>query len=134
MLLGCVLSLTAQESKPFFTSMPGFVTASGKWQASDKSTDAPPAKQAIEVQCRLDIKECLEATATIVYTEPQVSLRYYRIIEWNKDGIFAEDDSPICMTARLLINFQERSVRAIDMPKKGAKGLPLGDGKNACQW
>jgi hypothetical protein len=37
------------------------------------------------------------------------------------------------MTNRLLINFQEQGVLAVDTPKKGAKGMPLGNGKNACQ-
>ena len=49
------------------------------------------------------------------------------------NGIIAQDDSPICLTARLLIDFQEPSVTAIDAPKLEAKGMPLGKGKNACQ-
>jgi hypothetical protein len=66
--------------------------------------------------------------------EPQVSLVDYSVIEWDKNGVIAEDKSSICMTNRLLINFQEEGVMAVDTPKKGAKGMPLPNGKNACQW
>ena len=134
LLVNGLPSLPAQESKPYFTSMPGFVAASGKWKPpSGKSSDDLPARHAVEIKCYLEIKECFEAIAQIVAGEPQVSLQSYRIIEWDKNGLIAEDGSPICLTARLLINFQEQSVLAIDTPKKDAKGMPLGGGKNACQ-
>ena len=130
-LLCWVPSVVAQESAPFFFSKSGWVSASGKWKES--SGKANPPKEAVEIHCRLDAKECLEATAQVNYGEPNLSLQYYRVIEWNKNGIVAEDDSSICMTNRLLVSFQERSVIAIDTPKKGARGMPLGEGKNTCQ-
>jgi hypothetical protein len=131
MLVASVLSVAAQD--PYFGSTPGFLNAVGKWRPADKSTAELAAKHQVEIQCRLNIKVCVEAYANIANGEPEVSLQVYRIIEWNKDSIIAEDDSPVCTTNRLLISFQEQSIRAIDMPKKSARGLPIGDGKNACQ-
>ena len=60
-------------------------------------------------------------------------MQEYRIIEWDKNGLIAEDESPVCTTGRLLISFQDRSVTAIDAPKKDARGMPLAGGKNARQ-
>ena len=133
-LLGCATPSLAQDEKPVFYSQSGFVSASGKW----KSTSGVPGdeigfKHVVEIRCRLDIRECYEATAQIVAGEPQLILQDYSIIQWDKNGIIAEDNSKICMTNRLLINFQEQSVMAVDSPKKGAKGMPLGDGKDLCQ-
>jgi len=34
-----------------------------------------------------------------------------------------QNDSPICATNQLIINFQEKSVMAIDAAKRGAKGF-----------
>jgi hypothetical protein len=118
-----------------FFSAAGFVSASGKWKStSGIAGDELAFKHAVEIQCRLVIRECYEATAQIVAGQPQVVLLNYSVIEWDKNGIIAEDSSSICMTNRLLISFQEQGVMAVDTPKKGAKGMPLGDGKDACQW
>jgi hypothetical protein len=126
--------LSADGEKPGFFSSAEFVSASGKWKStSGVAGDEIGFDHAIEIQCRLDIRECYEATAQIVAGKPQVFLQNYAVIEWDKNGIIAEDSSSICMINRLLINFQERSVTALDSPKKGAKGMPLGDGKDACQ-
>jgi hypothetical protein len=135
LLFGCAAPLNPQDAKPVFFSAAGFVSASGKWiSTSGIAGDELAFKHAVEIQCRLVIRECYEATAQIVAGEPQVSLQNYSVIEWDKNGIIAEDNSSICMTNRLLINFQEQGVMAIDTPKKGPKGMPLGNGKNACQW
>jgi hypothetical protein len=133
LLLNSATYLKAQESKPLFVSQDSWVSASGKWKSASRDPSNDLGKHAVEIQCRLEIRQCLEAQATILGGEPQVSLENYRIIEWDKNGIIAQNDAPICTTNRLLINFQDQSVTAVDMPKKGAKGLPLGDGKNACQ-
>lgn len=135
LLFACAAPLNAQDAKPVFSSASGFVSASGKWKStSGVAGDEVAFKHAVKIECRLDIRECYEATAQIVVGEPQVILQNYSVIEWDKNGIIAEDSSPICISNRLLINFQEQGVMAVDTPKKGAKGMPLGDGKNACQW
>ena len=130
-LVNCVFLLNAQESKPLFDSSGGHLVAIGKWRASSPMDVL--AKHTVEIRCFFDIRECFEAKAEIAGGEPQASLQEYRVIEWNNDGIVAEDNSAICTTARLIINFQAQSVTAIDTPKRGAKGLPLADGKNARQ-
>lgn len=135
LLLAFAAPLNAQDAKPRFFSATGYVSASGKWKStSGIAGDEVAFKHAVEIQCRVDIRECYEATAQIAVGEPQVNLQNYSVIEWDKNGIIAEDSSSICMTNRLLINFQEQGVMAVDTPKKGAKGMPLGNGKNACQW
>jgi hypothetical protein len=133
LLVNGVLILKAEDSKPRFSSVGGHVLAQGQWKPSSGKVGDDFGKHAVEIQCRLEIKACFEAKAEIVGQEPQVFLQEYRVIEWDKNGIIAEDDSPICSTNRLLINFQEQSVTAIDTPKKDAKGMPLADGKNVCQ-
>jgi hypothetical protein len=134
LLLAFAASLNAQDVKPVFYSASGYISASGKWKStSGLAGDEPAFKHAVEIQCRLDIRECYEATAQIVAGEPQVILQNYSVIKWDRNGIIAEDNSSICMTNRLLINFQEQGVLAVDTPKKDAKGMPLGNGKNACQ-
>jgi hypothetical protein len=117
-----------------FYSAAGYVSASGKWKStSGIAGDEVAFAHAVEIQCRLDIRECYEAIAQIVAGKPQVILQNYSVIQWDKNGIIAEDSSSICMINRLLINFQEQGVMAVDSPKKGAKGMPLGNGKDACQ-
>jgi len=134
LLLACAAPLNAQDAKPVFFSASGYVSASGKWKStSGLAEDESAFKHAVEIRCRLDIRECYEAQAQIVGARPQVFLQNYSVIKWDKNGIIAEDNSSICMTNRLLINFQEEGVMAVDSPKKGAKGMPLGNGRNACQ-
>ena len=110
----CVLILNAQESKLLFASSPGHVLAMGKWRTSSAKDDL--AKHNVVIHCILEIKMCFETKAEIVDGVPQASLQEGWVMEWNKDGIVAEDNSPICTTARLLINFEEQSVTAIDTP------------------
>jgi hypothetical protein len=113
--------------------MPGLVFVSGRWKPCSGKSGTDLGKNAVEIQWHRDLKECFEATAKILDGEPIASLQDYRIIEWDANGIIAEDDSAICIAARLLVNFQEQTVLAIDTPKKDAKGMPLGNGKNLCQ-
>jgi len=135
LLLACAAPLDAQHAKPVFLSNPRFMSASGKWKSvSGIAADEMAYKHEVEIQCRFDIKECYVATAQIVDDTPNVILDNYSVIKWDKNGIIAEDSSPICVVNRLLINFQEQGVMAVDTPKKGAKGMPLGNGKDACQW
>jgi hypothetical protein len=122
---------SAEQEGPSFYSDAGYVNATGQWRPADKSTESLP-KNRVEIQCIREIKMCLEANATVVGGEPDVVLQNYRIVEWNRNDILAEDDSAICMANRLLINFRNESVTATDTPKKGAKGMPLPDGKNFC--
>jgi hypothetical protein len=135
-LLGWTLvPLDAQQGRPFFYTEAGYVVASGDWKDSSGKPvdDTASSGHSIEIQCRQEIKECFEAKAMLVAGKPVASISNYRIIEWDKNSIVAEDDSAICVVGRLLITFQDRSVTAIDTPKKGAKGMPLGSGKNACE-
>lgn len=126
--------LCAQDAKPMFHAASGYVSASGKWKSSSgRAADEPAFKHVVEIQCRLDINECYEATAQIVAEEPQVILQSYSVIKWDTDGIIAENSSPICTINRLLINFEEGGVLAVDSPKNDAKGMPLGSGKDTCQ-
>jgi hypothetical protein len=71
LLINCAVFLNGEESKPFFFSRPGFVSASGKWKPlSGKPSDDLPSKHAVEIQCRLETKQCFEATAQLVGGEP----------------------------------------------------------------
>ena len=81
-LLVVATPLNAQDAGPQFYSATGFVSVSGKWRStSGVAGDEPTFEHAVEIQCRLDIKECFEATAQIVAGKPQVVLQNYSVIK-----------------------------------------------------
>jgi hypothetical protein len=123
----------AQEDKPFFSSGDGFVLASGSWKLTVGQPGDDIGEHAVEIQCSLEIRLCHEAMARVSKGKPVAGLSSYKVLQWNKNGIIGEDDSAICTINRLLVSFEERSVTALATPKKGAKGLPLESGKDACQ-
>ena len=82
----------------------------------------------LEIDCFKAQDTCMVATASIVGSEPDITVEYYDVIRWDENGIVAENSEPICMTNQLNITFQDQSVMAIDSPKQNAKGF-----KDSCK-
>jgi len=100
------------------------VVARGKWKATTgKPGDELAFNHVVEIDCFKSQGLCMEATASIVGTEPEILVEYYRVIRWDENGLVAQNDDAICMTNQLIINFQEKSVLAVDAPKRGAQGF-----------
>ncbi len=121
-------SVSAQEALPFFEASPETVVTSGKWIATSGSGDAPAFKHVVEIHCFRERSICMEATANVVGGNPDLHIQYYKVLRWDENGVVAESSEPICSTNQLIFNFREKSVLAIDAPKKEAKGL-----KGACK-
>lgn len=116
--------MCAQERSANVHVRPHAVFANGKWKATTgRQGDEMAFKHAVEIDCFRSEKRCMEATASIVGTEPDLAVQYYEVIRWDENGLVAQSDDAICMTNQLIINFQEKSVLAVDAPKLGAKGL-----------
>jgi hypothetical protein len=72
--------LNAEDGKPVFFSTPGLVSGSGSWKStSGVAGDEPAHEHAVLIQCRLDTRECYEATALIVAGKPLVDLANYPV-------------------------------------------------------
>jgi hypothetical protein len=78
--------------------------------------------QAVKIECAKQPElSCLEATASRVGNEPEIEVAHYDVIHRDDSGLIAQDDSPECATHKLVVNFQEQSVLAIDSSKQGPK-------------
>ena len=112
------------ERKPFVSVNTDYVSANGKWQPnSSKAGDQLPFKQNLQIDCHRGLF-CVEATAQVVAGEPQILVQYYKILRWDQNGIIAQDESPLCSTNQLNINFSAKSVVAIDSPKSQQNAPP----------
>ncbi|SRR5258706_10107760 len=112
-----------------FTHDANSFSVNGRWKTNtDKPGDQLPLRHMVQIDCFRQ-NWCMEATASVMGTEPVISVDYYKIVRWDSDGIVAQDGAPICVTSQLIINFQDKSVLAINSPKVGAKGF-----KGACKF
>ena len=124
-----------QEGPRFFTHIKGYVSAQGSWLlTSGKPGDEVGYSHVVKIECRGDFKDCTESIAGVILGLLQIDVGHYGIIRWDANGIIADDDAGICATNRLLINFRDKSVMLMDIPKADSqgKGIPLPSGKHAC--
>jgi hypothetical protein len=118
-----VPSMCAQEQGANVRIEPHSVVARGKWKATTgKAGDELAFRHIVEIHCFESEGLCMEATASVVGKEPDLAVEYYKVLHWDENGLVAQNDDAICMTNQLLINFQEKSVLAVDAPKRGAQG------------
>jgi len=116
----CSSAATAQSQGPIFvTQGNSLATAKGKWKATTgRPGDEVAFKHVVSIECSKSSREYLECTANVLEGgQPDVDLEHYEILRWDANGILAQNDSPVCMTNQLVINFREQSVLAIDAPK-----------------
>lgn len=59
---------------------------------------------------------------------PHITVFYRLIIQWSQDGIITSDSSP-CATDKIIINFADESILAVNSPRK----LPTDQAK-ACKF
>ena len=112
------LSIAFGQSKyrtPEFNSTADYVRASGKWLA-DHSEDAMKYDHVEEINC-FKKANCIEAYAWVSNGKLDLGLRYYEITRWDRFGLEAQNTTPPCITSRIVVNFGDKSVKALDAPK-----------------
>lgn len=100
---------------PAFTATADYVRASGKWLA-DRDEDAMKYEHVEEINC-FKKANYVEAYAWISDGKLDVGLRYYEIKRWDRFGLEAQNTTSPCITSRIVINFGDKSVKALDAPK-----------------
>ncbi len=61
---------------------------------------------------------CVVASAEQYSGLPHISVSYFDVLSWNKNGIVAQTDSKICMTNTIQINFADQRITDTFSPKK----------------
>lgn len=106
-----------------------YFTAKGKWKSTTgKPGDEITSRHVVEIDCFKATNECIEATAEVVGNAPEVNIEYYTVLNWDANGLTARNDAPVCVTNQLIINFEDKSVTAIDGPKVDSAGF-----KDSCK-
>jgi hypothetical protein len=118
-----VLSINAlaQTAKNvvFFSFDSDSFTASGKWAATSHDPKDEPAYPAeVQIDCFKGYRMCIHATAEYYMGNPHISIQYYDISKWDRDGIVAASTSAVCMSNTILINFADQSILSTYSPKK----------------
>ena len=73
------------------------VSATGKWKATTgTSRDDLPFKHVVQIDC-FQGHTCMEAMASIVMGEPNISIQYYEVVKRDESGLVAESKSPECL-------------------------------------
>jgi hypothetical protein len=131
-LIVLLLSLVQSQSDRvlFFSYDRGSFSATGKWAStSSNPKDQIANPQEVQIDCFRARRECIEATAQYYMGNPHVDISYLSIIQWDKDGIIAVSSAGTCITNKLIFNFADKSITALDTPKQ----LPA-DQKKACAF
>lgn len=106
-----------KEGVVYFSVVADSFSATGKWAStSSDPKDQIVVPQEVEIDC-FKGGSCIEATAEYYMGHPHVSLRYFDIKRWDKDGILAASSSAICLTNTVLINFADQTVSRTDSLK-----------------
>jgi len=93
----------------------------GKWKSTTgRERDEVAFKHVVEIDCFKSQKICVAAKAELVAGAPDIFVGYYEIMSWDSHGLVAQNDTPICMKNQLIVNFDEKTVTAIDGRKAGA--------------
>jgi hypothetical protein len=64
----------------------------------------------VEIDCFKNLRLCVAATAEFYMGHAHVSVQYLDIIKWDRNGIVAQDSSPVCLANTFLINFADHSI------------------------
>ena len=101
-----------------FTTTGSFIEIKGKWEAvSARPGERLVNKALVQIECFKDAGHCKEATFSMAGGDPDLSVSDYTIRSWDENGIVAVNDAAACLTSKLVINFQDHNVIAIDAPK-----------------
>ena len=106
-----------KEGVVYFLVATDSFSATGKWAStSSDPKDQIVVPQEVEIDC-FKGGSCIEATAEYYVGHPHISLRYFNIMRWDKDGILAASSDAICLTNTVLINFADQAVSRTDSLK-----------------
>jgi hypothetical protein len=115
-----LLSFALPISSQTFHVDEQYLSVKGKWKSTTgREGDEIAFKQVIEIDCFKSQKTCVAAKAELVRGSPDIFVGYYEIVRWDIHGLVAQNGTPICVTNQLIVNFNEKSVTAIDTRKAG---------------
>lgn len=106
----------------------------GKWVPADEKQKADILNE-IEINCFRKTMTCVQGSAEYYMSYPHVSLGYFDVIRWDKDGIISTDSTKECMTLTMQVSFAEKSVllvhsmKQLDTKEKGGVQI-LWSGEN----
>lgn len=116
-----LLSIALPISSQTFHVDEQYLSVKGKWKSTTgREGDAVAFKHVVEIDCFKSQKICVAAKAELVGGAPDIFVLYYDIMSWDGHGLVAQNDTPICMTNQLIVNFNEKTVTAIDARKAKA--------------
>ena len=105
-----------KEGVVYFSVVADSFSAMGKWAStSSDPKDQIVVPQEVEIDC-FKGGSCIEGTAEYYMGHPHISLRYFEIVRWDKDGILASS-SAICLKNTVLINIADQTVSRTDSLK-----------------
>lgn len=102
----CSLGLYAQVIY-FNYSRTGFF-ATGSWESPDANVKTDMTET--QIDCFIEMKTCVMATADNLMGRPHVFTSYLDIIKWDDNGLIATDSSPICMTLTMQVSVADKHI------------------------
>lgn len=115
--LALLTAIEAPAQTVYFSHDKENFFATGEWAAADPKVE-PPFPSETEIDCFKNNTTCVEATAEIYFGQPHITLSYFQVIRWDKDGIIATDSSGICMTATMQISFADKHISSTHAVKQ----------------
>jgi hypothetical protein len=125
-LVALMLFLVQSPNKHvlFFSFDRDSFSATGKWAStSSNPKDQIAHPQEVQIDCFRANRQCIEATAEYYMGNPHISISYLTIVQWDKDGIIAVSSAGVCLTNKLIFNFADKSITALDVPKQLTEDL-----------
>ena len=119
-----------------------FLTSEGVWRPDNLSEKTEIAIDSVtRIECYqhggVDIVDsnayCMQATAGVMFGDPDIEVEYFPVITWDREKVIAANSAtaamPICTWTQITINLHDHTVMATDTKKlgKGHEGF-----NNAC--
>jgi hypothetical protein len=102
----------------------GYVRANGTWVFEDDTKQAFP-RQATEIRCYRDQKECLSAQAEIALNMLSVSIDRFPIASWDQQSIVYTSRDPLCVSYTYTISRSTQRVTGQRQPRPAAATEPV---------
>lgn len=129
-LLLCLPLASQQKNVVFFSHDANGFSATGKWVSPlPDPKEQPATPHEVQIDCDRQQRQCIAARAEYYMGHPHVSIDYFSITRWDRNGITASSAAGTCMTNLIIINFGDKSITEVD----SLKALP-DDQKKACAF
>ena len=100
----------------------GGILIQGSWSDSKKSYN-PATPNTSEIFCVRDSSECTVYTAKTDGINLYLNSGFFTILKWDSNEIIGEDNFPLCVKQRLIINKKLKSVELVGIPKAPGDSL-----------